>query len=167
MYHGVKADSVPPFTRTPYGAHYCLGAFCSITQDSFFAPPRESQSFQPRSRLTLLARASDLDEKPHSFRCVCDLVCEGGKVGHACSQVAWMQFVSRARTQADPAATVTRSASFRWAIQGLSKEESRELDVARRGLGSQRGAGASHCLRLSIWDDGVGVKSIHRSAGCK
>ena len=62
-------------------------------------------------------------------------------MGHACSQVAWMQFVSRARTQADPAATVTRSA-----IQGLSKEESRELDVARRGLGSQRGAGWSVAL---------------------
>ena len=67
-------------------------------------------------------------------------------MGHACSQVAWMQFVSRARTHADPAATVTRSASLRWAIQGLSKEESRELDVARRGLGSQRGAGRSVAL---------------------
>ena len=83
-------------------------------------------------------------------------------MGHACSQVAWMQFVSRARTQADPAAaTVTRSA-----IQGLSKEESRELDVARRGLGSQRGAGRSVALSQIeyniIWDDGVGVGTRRR-----
>ena len=55
---------------------------------------------------------------------------------------AWVQFVSRARTQEDPAAaTVTRSD-----IQGLSEEESRELHVARRGLGSQRGAGGSVAL---------------------
>ena len=33
--------------------------FAASRKILFFAPPRESQSFQPRSRLTLLARPSE------------------------------------------------------------------------------------------------------------
>ena len=175
MYHGVKADSVPPFTRTPYGAHYCLGAFCSITQDSFFcatprvaifsaalttdaAPPERAIWMRSRTVSDVFAILFAREEKWGTL----------ARKSHGCSLCQ-----ERGHMQTRAAATVTRSA-----IQGLSKEESRELDVARRGLGSPRERdGASHCLRLStIWDDGVGVgrpshalhaASIQWSAGCK
>ena len=122
----------PIIVSVPFAASRKALFFCATPRVAIFSAALTTDAAPPE-------RAIWMREKPHSFRCVCDLVCEGGKVGHAC--FAWMQFVSRARTHADLAATVTRSA-----IQGLSKEESRELDVARRGLGSQRGAGRSAAL---------------------
>ena len=144
MYHGVKADSVPPFTRTPYGAHYCLGAFCSITQDSFFAPPRESQSFQPRSRLTLLARASDLDERKAAQFPMCLRSCLRGRKSGARLLASRMDAVCV--KSEDTGRPGGHCHEIGHPTQGLSEEESRELDVARRGLASQRGAGRSVAL---------------------
>ena len=53
--------------------------FAASRKVLFFAPPRESQSFQPRSRLTLLARASDLDEREAAQFPMCLRSCLRGR----------------------------------------------------------------------------------------